>query len=164
MIERNPESVLKGFKEWLNKGCTKGMLKSISCKDFPNPEPWGGMNPAYYTIPLFTVFYNELRRADCSFHDYYNECFAYLSFEYPETMVRLTFPPADYNGMEESILKEFIDLFVEKEMIVEWEPPELVKYELFHHSLWKLLNAELVRKGILPNLKIGKEYYQRHYN
>lgn len=82
-------------------------------------------------------------------------------------MVKIAFPSNvhyNWNGIDKHIFRVFIKTFTKKEMVAEWSTSETMDYDFFHQSLWKLFNAELVRRGAISDLKEGKKFYRRHYN
>lgn len=64
---KEPRAVLESFKDWLNKGERKGVLKPARHEHFPKPETQTGVTPAFYTERLYRVFFNELQRVEPDF-------------------------------------------------------------------------------------------------
>lgn len=163
--KRNPEAILESFKKWLNKGRRGGLLKPARHEHFPSPDSKKKITPDYYNATLYYVFFNELRRTDPSFKDIEDESFAHFSEEYDE-MVKIAFPPNVYYewvGIDRKMLRIFIELLYEKEMVAKWEQPESMEYDYFRKTIWDLFNAELVRRGKIQSLKKGNEFYRKCY-
>lgn len=164
--DQEPEAVLERFKKWLNKGQDKSLLVPAQHEDFPKAGSQKGVTPAFYTASLYSVFFNELKRQDISFKEVYDDCFIHYSEEYPSAglIVDIPFEISYEKDKElETLFDKFIKLLTEKDMIEEWERPEIMDYESFRWSLWRLFNAEMVRSGETLNLAQGNKFYRERY-
>lgn len=162
-IEKEPEVILEKFDRWLEKGRKKHLIVPARV-----PDHFENITPETYGTGLSHVYFNELLRKDPSLREIEEEASERIIEAYSGgVLVKFAFPPEwhyNWEGVDEKLLRPFVKLLIEEGLIAEWkgEEQEFISGDRFWETLWEWFFYELVRRGIVDDVRKRDEFYERY--